>query len=61
MTIKMSEIKFKDFNSVEEAVNYCLDNNIETLLNDYYPKPWVEYSLSDLYEVWDNFDLKNKL
>lgn len=55
---KMSKINFKDFKELEDLINYCLENDIHTLLNDYSPEPWVEYSLSDMYEVWEQFRFK---
>lgn len=55
---RMSKIQFKDFAKLDDLINYCLENDIRTLLNDYAPEPWVEYSLSDMFEVWDKFRYK---
>lgn len=40
---------------VEDVINYCLDNNINTIINDIATPPHVEYSLDDLYSIWGNF------
>ena len=54
----MSKIRFKDFAKLDDLINYCLENDIRTLINDYSPEPWVEYSLGDMFEVWDQFRYK---
>ena len=35
-----------------EIIDYLLDDNCDTLVNDITPVPHVEYSLSDLSIVW---------
>lgn len=38
----------------EEIINYCLDNSIDTVVNDIGGElPFVEYELDDLLIVWD--------
>lgn len=42
----------EELNSLEDVTNYCLDNKITSIINDFCPKPMIEYSLSDLEIVW---------
>ena len=58
--IKLSQIiNFKSMD-LEQIINYCLDNNISTIINDFSPYN-IEYELCDLsvkitssLTVWDN-------
>lgn len=62
--INLSNIKDFFNLSLEEIINYCLDNKISTIINDFSPYK-IEYDLSDLsvvieekkITIWDN--LKN--
>ena len=46
--------KLTDITNYEECLNYCLENNIDTVINDFMPKPHVEYPLSDLKVLIDS-------
>lgn len=56
MIIKLSKIKFKDFRTCQDLIDFCVENNVESIENDFEPEPHPHYSLSDLFEVWDNFN-----
>lgn len=58
MIRKISKIQFKDFKELDDLVNYLIENNIDTLINDFEPEPHSEYSLSDMSEVWAKFRYK---
>jgi hypothetical protein len=39
--------------STEDTINFMLDNGISYIINDLsFTKPYVEYELSDLEDVW---------
>jgi len=55
MTIKLSLLFTHTQGTLQEVIDFCLDNKIDTIINDFSPRPpYVEYSLSDLEYVWDN-------
>jgi hypothetical protein len=40
--------------STEQIINYCLDNGIDTVVNDIGGiLPFVEYELDDLFIFWN--------
>lgn len=57
MERKLSKIQFKDFKELDDLVKYCIENNIDVLI-DNYSEPWIEYSISDLHLVWAKFRYK---
>jgi hypothetical protein len=50
-TIKLSDIGDRMNMSIDDIIDYCLDNSISVIINDY--GVGVEYSLDDLYIVWE--------
>lgn len=40
--------------SLGEVLNILIDNNYEGVINDLTLAPNIEYSLDDLFTVWDN-------
>ena len=53
--INLSQIENRRLMTVNDIVNYCLDNNINTVINDF--GVGMEFELDDLYQVWE--DIKN--
>lgn len=53
--IKLSQIKNRETLSLEEIINLCLDNYIDTIINDF--GVGMEFELDDLIHVWG--DIKN--
>lgn len=45
--------KLTDITNYEECSNYCLENKIDTVINDFIPEPHVEYELCDLKVLID--------
>lgn len=37
---------------VDEVVQYCLENNIQTIQNDLKEPPYTQVEVMDLHEVW---------
>lgn len=54
---KISKIQFKDFMNLEDLVNYCIENDIDVLVDDSSDER-IEYSISDLDLVWAKFRYK---
>lgn len=51
--IKLSELDPEL--SVEDLIDFLLDMKVYKVINDLSDKkPYIEYGLNDLYEVWDN-------
>jgi len=51
--IKLSELDPEL--SVEDLIDFLLDMKVYKVVNDLSDKkPYIEYELNDLYEVWDN-------
>lgn len=55
--IKLSEIILNGCDTAQDAIDYCLDRRVESIINDIPPEPWVEYTLRDVEHIWKN--LKN--
>jgi hypothetical protein len=53
--INLSQIENRSLMTVNDIVNHCLDNNIDTIINDF--GVGMEFELDDLYQVWE--DIKN--
>jgi hypothetical protein len=54
---KISKIQFKDFMNLEDLVNYCIENDIDVLIDD-SSEERVGYLISDLHLVWAKFRYK---
>lgn len=46
--------KLTDITNYEECSNYCLENKIDTVINDFMPEPHIEYELCDLKVLIDS-------
>ena len=46
--------------SLEQVIDYLLDKDCDTIINDYAPEPQIEYDLSDLKYVWKHLTNKTK-
>ena len=58
MNRNLSKIQFKDFKNLDDLVNYCLENDINIILNDFEPEPYPKYSILDLDEIWEKYRYK---
>ena len=38
---------------LQDILNYMLDNKYTVVVNDYPPLPHIEYSIDDLFTVWE--------
>lgn len=55
---KISKIQFKDFKELDDLVNYCIENDIDVLINDFEPEPFPTFGISDLDFIWNKFRYK---
>jgi hypothetical protein len=57
MKKNLSDIEYWWEYTSEEMLNYCLDNGIESIINDMLPKS-VEYTLEDIKKIWDSMTIE---